>query len=55
MYVSNRKNGYKVIRRYKRSPRVKLLSKYGAVFVTELSKLESNGYRFIKSKPASFH
>ena len=51
-YVSNRKNGYKVVKRYKRNGMVKLLSQYGLEFKVSLDKLVANGYRFQSTKPA---
>lgn len=54
MYVSNRKNAYKVVRRYKRSPRIKLLSKHGVIFTVTQAALDAGGYREVKNKPAAF-
>lgn len=54
MYVSNRKNGYKVIRKLKTKPVVILMNRYGAEFRTTIDKLAANGYREIKSRPANF-
>lgn len=54
MYVTNRKRGYKIIRKYKTSPRVKLLSFYGAEFNVTLKALAANGYKTTKNKPATF-
>ena len=54
MYISNRKHAYKVIRTYKKNKDVKCINRYGAVFVTTLEKMESNGYKFVKTKPRHF-
>ena len=53
MYVSNRKNGYKVVRRQKNG-KVKLLAAHGTEFKTTEAKLAANGYKFTDHKPRTY-
>ena len=54
MYVSNRKHGYRVVKKFKRTPRIKLINRYGCEFTVTEQALKENGYKFIQSKPVSF-
>lgn len=52
MWLSNRKNAYKVVRVYKTKPIVKLKSIYGCEFKVKQSDLDACNYKPVKQKPA---
>jgi hypothetical protein len=52
MWVTNRKHAYKVIKKLKVRPEVKLVNHVGCVFTTTIVRLEENKYRFTQHKPS---
>jgi len=51
-YVTNRKRGYKVLRKYKTRDKIKLQGEF-CEFTTATSNIEKNGYKFTQHKPAT--